>query len=92
MRRTIPPHPVPTPFPFPFPYPTVDPGPRAPLQAPMVYVAPMWEYRHIHRPVGGEAPPISEDELNALGADGWELTAVIPGPTGAHFYFKRAPE
>lgn len=86
MRLTIPPHPVPTPFPF----PPADPGPRAPLQPPVVYVAPVWEYKHLHRPVGSDAP-LSEEELNALGADGWELTAVVPGPTGTHFYFKRAP-
>lgn len=89
MRQTVPPNPPPSPFPYPFP-PT-DPGPHAPLQPPMVYVAPVWEYRHLRRDVVGDAPPLSEEELNALGADGWELTAVIPGPSAVHCYFKRAP-
>lgn len=88
MRAIDPIHPVPPPAPFP---PTEPFGPRAPLQPPMVYVAPVWEYRHLQRTVAGDAPPLSEEELNALGADGWELAAVIPGGTGVHFYFKRAP-
>jgi hypothetical protein len=57
----------------------------------MVYVAPVWEYKHIRRDTGAE-PPLPEDELNALGADGWELTAVIPTATAVHFYFKRSRE
>jgi hypothetical protein len=55
----------------------------------MVYVAPTWEYKHVERPAGAE-PPFPADELNALGADGWELTAVIPTPATVHFYFKRS--
>ena len=88
MRLSDPLRPVPPPAPFP---PTEPFAPRAPLQPPMVYVAPVWEYRHLQRPVVGAAPPLSEEELNALGAEGWELTAVIPGPAGVHCYFKRAP-
>lgn len=99
MSLTIPPHhpippqPVPPPpFPPPVPpfAPPAAPEARAPLQTPMVYVAPEWEYRHLHRAVTGETPPLSEEELNQLGAEGWELAAAIPGPAGVHFYFKRA--
>lgn len=89
MRSTVPPHPVPPPFPFPFP--PGDPGPRAAPQPPMVYVAPAWEYKHVERPLGAEAP-LREDELNALGAEGWELAAVVPAATTVHFYFKRSRE
>jgi hypothetical protein len=31
----------------------------------------------------------SEEELNALGKEGWELTAVLTQGGVAHFYFKR---
>lgn len=85
MQLTFPPQPFPAP-----PVLPPQPGPQAPLQPPMVYVAPVWEYKHLFRAVSGEAPPVSEEELNALGAEGWELTGVIPGPTGVHFYLKRA--
>jgi hypothetical protein len=32
---------------------------------------------------------LSEPELNALGAEHWELTAVVPAGAQVHFYFKR---
>ena len=89
MLSTVPPHPVPPPFPPQPPFPPAAPGPHAALQPPMVYVAPAWEYKHVERPAGAE-PPFPADELNALGADGWELTAVIPTPATVHFYFKRS--
>lgn len=85
MPSTYPPHPVPPPFPFP------EAAPRAPVVPPTVYVAPAWEYKHVGREVGAEAP-ITEQELNALGAEGWELTATILAATIVHFYFKRARE
>lgn len=91
MRLASSPDHVPPPFPPPFP-PPAEPGGHAPLPIPMVYVAPTWEYKHLHRAVAGAAPPMSEAELNALGTEGWELTAVVSTPSGAHFYFKRAPE
>jgi hypothetical protein len=56
------------------------------MEPPMVFVAPAWEYRQLYKPAG-ETP--DEAELNALGAEGWELTGVSPGPGGVHFYFKR---
>ena len=88
MRATLPSHTVPSPFPFPPPEP---PGPRAPLPLPMVAVAATWEYRHLYRAFAGEQSPLPAAELAALGADGWELAAAVPGPGGVHFYFKRAP-
>ena len=78
-------------IPSPFPPPQPAPEPRAPLPLPTVYVAPTWEYKHLHRVVRGDAPPLTASELNTLGADGWELAGVIPSLTGVHLYFKRAP-
>lgn len=84
MRTTYPPQP----FPPPSPFPHTDPGPRAPVQPPMVYVSPEWEYRRLERALGAEALP-TEEELNALGAEGWELATVITAGDRAWFYFKR---
>jgi hypothetical protein len=33
--------------------------------------------------------PLSEAELNALGAEHWELTGVMPMGEMVHYYFKR---
>lgn len=80
MQSTIPPQP--------FPPATPVPAPRVPLQPPVVYVAASWEYKHVARPLAA-GTPISEDELNALGAEGWELAAAIADAAHVHFYFKR---
>lgn len=58
------------------------------VRPPYVYVPPVWEYRHIVRRPPDQAAP-DDDELNALGADGWELVSTYAGPDGVHFYFKR---
>lgn len=60
------------------------------FQAPMVYVyeSARWEYRILSRELAHEGLP-TEEELNALGADGWDLAGVISQPDRAHFYFKR---
>jgi len=61
--------------------------PRAPdvrVQPPVVYVQPVWEYKHL----AAETAP-DETELNALGAEGWELVGVVPTPTAVHCYLKR---
>ena len=55
---------------------------------PMVFVPPRWEYKHLVRKATDEAP-IGEDELNALGGEGWELAALYTGSGSVHFYFKR---
>ena len=66
-------------------------SPRPPgvgVQAPIVYVEPTWEYKHLVRDLTtGSAP--DEAELNALGAKGWELVGAFAYGTDAHFYFKR---
>jgi hypothetical protein len=54
------------------------------IQSPMVYVYEQqrWEYRVI-------TSAISQDELNMLGADGWELLSVVALPAKTQFYFTR---
>ena len=69
---------------YPVPQP---PRPQVPqIHAPMVYVyeKQRWEYRLIIQ------SSMSEEELNALGAEGWELAGVVASPEKTQFYFKRA--
>lgn len=60
------------------------------VHAPFVYVSEtvVWEYKHIVRNLQREKVP-SDEHLNILGADGWELIAILAEPPYAHFYFKR---
>jgi hypothetical protein len=54
----------------------------------MVFVPATWEYKQVVR-----RPPqglLQEAELNALGAEGWELVSVVGEGGSVHFYFKRA--
>ncbi len=71
---------------------SVSPEPRRPpgipVQHPVVYVEPTWEYRHLARDLAREPAP-DEVELNALGAQGWEFAAAFMIGTEAHLYFKR---
>lgn len=73
--------------------PEIPEDPRQPVPArmapPMVFVPPTWEYKRLLRRVPDESPP-DEAELNALGADGWELVSVYAEAGVVHFYFKRA--
>jgi hypothetical protein len=60
------------------------------VQPPTVFVYERqgWEYKV----VGSAATDavLSENELNALGKDGWELVGVVPSSSGVRFYLKRA--
>jgi hypothetical protein len=60
------------------------------FRPPMVYVYEDsgWEYKRLSRDLAQEGLPI-EEEMNALGGDGWELVGVVSHPNGVHFYFKR---
>ena len=58
------------------------------VQPPVVYEEPTWEYKHLVRDLAKDAAP-EEGELNALGAEGWELAGVLTRGLEAHFYFKR---
>jgi len=60
---------------------------------PMVYVKEksVWEYKQIIRNLTKEKA-LTEDELNAFGSDGWELTGVFTHSVDVYFYFKRLAE
>ncbi len=50
-----------------------------------VYEKPRWEYKFILRTL-----VLSEEELNSLGAEGWELAAAVNDGSSINFYFKRS--
>jgi hypothetical protein len=69
----------------PFPQPPQPQQPPVPhIQTPMVYVyeKQQWEYRII-------ASAMTQEDLNSLGAEGWELVSVVAQPATTQFYFKR---
>lgn len=68
-------------------------APSGPIQIPMVYVKgkSVWEYKQLIRNLRTEQAP-SQDELNTLGADGWELAGVFADLPFVYFYFKRLVE
>ncbi len=60
------------------------------IRPPMVYVkdTPAWEYKQlVHHLAKDQAP--TEADLNALGADGWELAAAFAESPYVYLYFKR---
>lgn len=72
----------------PFPHPPGEPLAIAP---PMIVVREKlkWEYKRLVQNLAkGETP--GEDELNALGTEGWELAGVIQDSPLVYLYFKRA--
>ena len=71
--------------PFP-PRPTEPRGGH--LQPPWVSFEPRWEYKEVIRDLETEGLP-DEGELNALGAEHWELAGVAHESRRVHFYFKR---
>ena len=80
----------------PYPEPPFPEPPQPELaqpHPPMVYVyEPLaWEYKTVIRRAGQEQLP-SEQELNALGKEGWELAGVASPPERVIFYFKRPRE
>jgi hypothetical protein len=60
---------------------------EAHIEPPFVPLEPRWEYKEVVREVA--AGLLSEAELNALGAEHWELTGVVLAGAQVHFYFKR---
>lgn len=63
----------------------------AQVQPPTVFVyeKQSWEYKIVEKTTADE-PQRIENELNALGRDGWELVGVVPVATGVRFFFKRS--
>jgi hypothetical protein len=64
-----------------------------PIRPPMIYIEKRlkWEYKQIVRNAESEKP-LDEAELNALGADGWEMTGVVQQLPLTYYYFKRQGE
>jgi hypothetical protein len=60
------------------------------IRAPMIYIKERtkWEYKEIVRDLKKEQP-LSEEELNALGKDGWEMSCITTHSNKSYFYFKR---
>ena len=73
--------------------PPREPQQREPIRPPMIYVERRlkWEYKQIVRNLKGEQP-LDEAEMNALGADGWEMSGVAQHRPMTYFYFKRQIE
>ena len=64
------------------------PAPReSRIEPPLVPIDPRWEYNVVVRDVS--AGPLSETELNALGAEHWELVGIVPSEGRIHYYLKR---
>jgi hypothetical protein len=53
-----------------------------------VYADTTWEYKLFSRDLTHEHLP-TEEEMNSLGAEGWELAGVVSQPDKVHFYLKR---
>jgi hypothetical protein len=60
------------------------------VQPPMVYIHEdlTWEYKRIRRDLD-EQQILDEEELNALGAEGWELVTSVRVGSTVSFYFRR---
>jgi hypothetical protein len=60
------------------------------VQPPMMYIQEKytWEYKRIDRPLEQEQL-LNEQELNALGGEGWELVTSVTTAAGASFYLRR---
>jgi hypothetical protein len=63
------------------------------IRPPMVYIEKRlkWEYKQIVRDLENEKP-LDENELQALGEDGWEMTGIAQHSSMTYFYFKRQIE
>jgi hypothetical protein len=61
-----------------------------PLPSMTVFVkdTPVWEYKQVVRDMNS-AQALNEDELNALGAEGWEMVGILNATPLTYFYFKR---
>lgn len=67
-----------------------DPSQSLSVQPPIIYVdaKTVWEHKRLVRNLAKEDAP-TEEELNAIGADGWELAGIFSDSPFVYFYFKR---
>jgi hypothetical protein len=77
----FPKHPLPQ-----MPQPTEPQRPQAQQPTVFVYERQGWEYRLVSKEVD---QPLTQDELNALGKDGWELVGIVALLNTVQFYLKR---
>lgn len=68
------------------PQPTGPQRPQAQQPTVFVYERQGWEYRVVSKEVD---QPLTQDELNALGKDGWQLVGIVPVLNTVQFYLKR---
>jgi hypothetical protein len=69
------------------------PHQHASIRSPMIYIKEpvKWEYKQIVRDLKKEQP-LSEEELNALGKEGWEMSGIAQHSNKSYFYFKQLAE
>ena len=53
-----------------------------------VYDQPKWEYKTLLK--SSDSAPPTEQDLNAMGADGWELVGAVTLSRHVQLFFKRA--
>lgn len=58
------------------------------VEPPLIHIPAIWEYKHLVRELATESLP-DDRELNALGADGWELVGMVVHAGSLHVYLKR---
>ena len=64
--------------------------PRTESITPIVYVKDktIWQYKLLTRNLAKEEAP-SEEELNKVGKEGWDLAGIVTDHPFVYFYFKR---
>lgn len=82
LRNEFPPPPPPAPRPF------VPQAPNVHVQPPFVFVQAEWSYREVVRDLD-ETGAMTEADLNALGAEGWELAGILQDGRSVRYYLKR---
>ncbi|HEV2179493.1 MAG TPA: hypothetical protein VGR59_04205 [Gemmatimonadaceae bacterium] len=62
--------------------------PNVHVQPPFVFVQAEWGYREVVRHLD-ETGAMTEADLNALGAEGWELAGILQDGRSVRYYLKR---
>lgn len=72
----------------PAPRPFLPQMPNVHVQPPFVFVQAEWEYREVVRNLD-DTGAMTEADLNALGAEGWELASILQDGRNVRYYLKR---